>query len=309
MEGHRVFRNSFDPNIMEILNYEEFLVELGRKLDEKYPNVKRVKIENVKLNEKKQGIVICYSNEIAATIYPENLYGAYQGTENMDVVLQIIDWAVKNEQIPAYKQMLCTWEVVKSYVKPFVFNLEKNREYIEKTQCVYQERLDLAYACYIEIIDEETRDTAMMNVSEGMLELWGISEQELFETAEQNAVYEVKPMSVLIKELTKQPMRNELEHEADAMHVISNEYRRRGAAGIFNTELIQKRTEELGCNFYILPSSLHEIILMREDMASEMETLREMVEEVNSTQVLVEDYLSDSIYYYDRETKKVTIVE
>ena len=294
---------------MEILKYEDFVIELERKLDEKYPGVKRVKIENFKLNEKKQGIVICYSDEIAATIYPENLYGAYQGTESMDTVFQIIDWAIKNEQIRVYKQMLYTWESIKPYVKPFVFNLEKNREYIEKTQCVYQERLDLAYACYIEIIEEEKRDVAMINVSKGMLELWGISEQELFETAEQNAVYEVKPMSVLIKELTKQPMRNELEHEADAMYVVSNANRRRGAAGIFDTELIQQQAEELGCDFYILPSSLHEIILMREDMAPEIETLREMVQEINSTQVLVEDYLSDSIYYYDRNTKEVTIVE
>lgn len=294
---------------MEILKYEDFVIELERKLDEKYPGVKRVKIENFKLNEKKQGIVICYSDEIAATIYPENLYGAYQGTESMDTVFQIIDWAIKNEQIRVYKQMLYAWESIKPYVKPFVFNLEKNREYIEKTQCVYQERLDLAYACYIEIIEEEKRDVAMINVSKGMLELWGISEQELFETAEKNAIYDVKPMSVLIKELTKQPMRSELEHEADAMYVVSNENRRRGAAGIFNTELIQKRAEELGCNFYILPSSLHEIILMREDMAPEMEILREMVQEINSTQVLVEDYLSDSIYYYDRNTKEVTIVE
>lgn len=294
---------------MEILKYEDFVIELERKLDEKYPDVKRVKIENFKLNEKKQGIVICYSDEIAATIYPENLYGAYQGTESMDTVFQIIDWAIKNEQIRVYKQMLYTWESIKSYVKPFVFNLGKNREYIERTQCVYQERLDLAYACYIEIIEEEKRDVAMINVSKGMLELWGISEQELFETAEQNAVYEVKPMSVLIKELTKQPMRNELEHEADAMYVVSNANRRRGAAGIFDTELIQQQAEELGCDFYILPSSLHEIILMREDMAPEIETLREMVQEINSTQVLVEDYLSDSIYYYDRNTKEVTIVE
>lgn len=294
---------------MEILKYEDFVIELERKLDEKYPGVKRVKIENFKLNEKKQGIVICYSDEIAATIYPENLYGAYQGTESMDTVFQIIDWAIKNEQIRVYKQMLYTWKSIKPYVKPFVFNLEKNREYIEKTQCVYQERLDLAYACYIEIIEEEKRDVAMINVSKGMLELWGISEQELFETAEENAIYDVKPMSVLMKALTGKAMRKELEPEADAMHVVSNENRRRGAAGIFDTELIQKQAEELGCNFYILPSSLHEIILMREDMASEMETLREMVQEINSTQVLVEDYLSDSIYYYDRETKKVTIVE
>ena len=294
---------------MEILKYEDFVIELERKLDEKYPGVKRVKIENIKLNEKKQGIVICYSDEIAATIYPENLYGAYQGAESMDTVFLIIDWAIKNEQIRVYKQMLYAWESIKPYVKPFVFNLEKNREYIEKTQCVYQERLDLAYACYIEIIEEEKRDVAMINVSKGMLELWGISEQELVETAEKNAIYDGKPMSVLIKELTKQPMRSELEHEADAMYVVSNENRRRGAAGIFNTELIQKRAEELGCNFYILPSSLHEIILMREDMAPEMEILREMVQEINSTQVLVEDYLSDSIYYYDRNTKEVTIVE
>lgn len=71
---------------MEILKYEDFVIELERKLDEKYPGVKRVKIENIKLNEKKQGIVICYSDEIAATIYPENLYGAYQGAESMDTV-------------------------------------------------------------------------------------------------------------------------------------------------------------------------------------------------------------------------------
>lgn len=94
-----------------------------------------------------------------------------------------------------------------------------------------------------------------------------------------------------------------------AMYICITKARRRGAAGIFSMELIRKQAEELGCDFYILPSSLHEVILMREDMAPEMDILEDMVRDINRTQVLAEDYLSDSIYYYDRESKKVTIVE
>lgn len=63
----------------------------------------------------------------------------------------------------------------------------------------------------------------------------------------------------------------------------------------------------LGENFYILPSSIHEVILLRESFAEDAEYLRWMIQEVNATEVAPEEILSDRAYYYDRETD--TIIE
>lgn len=298
---------------MEKLNYEEFVALLMEELDKRYPNMKKTVKEMVRINEKKQGIMIDCTSQICATIYPENLYEVYkivfEEPNFMDIILESVESALQYEFVKEYKCMLYKWDEIKPYVKPFVFHLTKNCDFIEATHIVFKEKLNLAYGCYINFPEDELGGTVQVNVSQYLLELWEISEEELFEAAENNVTYCIKSMKETIEEIIQDRSGVEVDlEEKSMMYVLSTPNRHRGAAGMFRTELLEKHAEEIGDNFYILPSSLHEVILVGETDAPSVKALRNMVREINATQVMIEEYLSDSIYYYDRSTKEVKIV-
>lgn len=75
-------------------------------------------------------------------------------------------------------------------------------------------------------------------------------------------------------------------------------------------EIFDHFSTKLEMNFYILPSSIHETILIPDDSTKmvDYKHLKEMVKEVNETQVDEVERLSDHVYYYDRKAKEISIV-
>ncbi|MBQ7925064.1 MAG: hypothetical protein IJ335_02090, partial [Lachnospiraceae bacterium] len=57
--------------------------------------------------------------------------------------------------------------------------------------------------------------------------------------------------------------------------------------------------------FYILPSSVHEVILLKDDGEESPSKLQEMVREINQCEVDPTEVLSDSIYHYDIADKVI----
>ena len=90
------------------------------------------------------------------------------------------------------------------------------------------------------------------------------------------------------------------------MFVLTNSFRSLGAACILYDELLTQLGNFLKENYYILPSSIHEVIIIPESQAPNKDTLNEMVQEVNETQVEPEDVLSDHVYFYNCEKKELT---
>lgn len=62
---------------------------------------------------------------------------------------------------------------------------------------------------------------------------------------------------------------------------------------------MDQAAEKLGGDFYILPSSIHEILLVPDNGDKAADDLRDMVREVNATQVSPEEKLTDNVYHYD----------
>ena len=96
--------------------------------------------------------------------------------------------------------------------------------------------------------------------------------------------------------------------EAIPMKVLSNRRHIYGAVVIILPGVLQDIAEEMNANLFILPNSVHEVILMADTGQEEPQAMREMVMEVNETQVLPEEILSDHVYYYDREKREICIV-
>lgn len=88
------------------------------------------------------------------------------------------------------------------------------------------------------------------------------------------------------------------------MYVLSNESMVDGASAIVSRNALNQAYEVIGENFYILPSSRHELILIGQSKVDDVGFLRNMVKEVNETVVDKRDKLSDNVYYYDDALKQ-----
>ena len=96
--------------------------------------------------------------------------------------------------------------------------------------------------------------------------------------------------------------------EDKMMYVISNEQKVNGAASIIYSDALEKLSEKLGTDLYILPSSIHETIAISANFGTP-EELAQMVREVNATQVSQEEQLSDHVYKYDAKTKTLSLAD
>lgn len=84
----------------------------------------------------------------------------------------------------------------------------------------------------------------------------------------------------------------------DTMFVLTNDTKVNGAAAILNDDTRQEIADKVG-DFYVLPSSIHETLIIPKDAGMELRDLEQMVQEVNQTQVAPQERLLDHVYEYD----------
>lgn len=191
---------------------------------------------------------------------------------------------------------------------------KRNRELLPHVPHV--DYLDLAALFYVLFDTGEERDqmTSML-VRNEHLACWGISEEEVRRRAEANTekllpckfmdVYE--PLQKIVGADTVGDERQQEIVGKECMYVLTNHMETGGASAV----LYPGRLEAIGTyfkeNYYIIPSSIHEVLLIPEGKAISEEDMEGIVREVNETGIQWEDFLSDHVYYYDREKKEVKI--
>ena len=172
------------------------------------------------------------------------------------------------------------------------------------------------------LIDENEEGLGSSTVTNELLEKYGVSEERLYEDAVQNSQRLFPPTiscmddEFMYSVLTGIPRAYEefdkslpgVSFDRAQMLVLSNKQSMFGAAVMLYPDLLEKVAEQTGEDFYILPSSVHEIILLPDRGYDDLLELKRMVCEVNDTQLSPEEVLSDSIYYYDREAEEISIV-
>ena len=94
---------------------------------------------------------------------------------------------------------------------------------------------------------------------------------------------------------------------AMAMQVVSNENKVYGASCILYPKVLEEIAKKMGRNLYIIPSSVHEMLVLPDDGSNDGGYLQKLIAEVNVTQVEPEAVLSDQLYYYDSREKQIRI--
>ena len=175
-------------------------------------------------------------------------------------------------------------------------NLERYKENGYLDDKAYVEVLDLAFIPTVFV----SENASTIALSEKVLEVLGVSVSEFLQTAIENTKIIIKNMSDILMSSDVDEDYEDLEGDEkpiENMRVSIDPYMLFGTTLLVNEELLQKTREEMG-NFYIIPSSVYEVILVKAEM-TDAESLRGMIGEVNTNVVSDEDFLSNNAYYYD----------
>lgn len=202
-----------------------------------------------------------------------------------------------------------TWIFFRDYsrVKDRIFyklvSFEKNKKFLRDAPHLRWH--DLAIVFYY-ALEENVAEGASITIKRQHMLMWKQNAESLYRTAGRNTK-RGKPellasMRELIAEMTGIAMR---EDDAVPMYVLTNQEKRFGASVMLYSEKIGWLAERFGCDLLILPSSVHEVLLIPDDHVREYSFYRQMVEEVNRTQVEPEEVLSYGLYRYCRKKSEI----
>jgi len=144
-------------------------------------------------------------------------------------------------------------------------------------------------------------------ISKPLMEMYGIDEKQLFADAEKNSIENepivFRPLVDMIKGLIEN---EEIPDPADmgiVTYIATNASGFQGAAVAGYPDFAEKAAEALGGSFYMLPSSVHEFILIKDDGTPKAKDLNAMIKNVNETVLEPRDILSAQCYHYDAKAK------
>ena len=92
------------------------------------------------------------------------------------------------------------------------------------------------------------------------------------------------------------------------LYVLTNREHQNGAASLLYEGMLKRCAKTCGGNFFVMPSSIHEVILMPYQSGVEVGQLKDIVREGNQTQVAPQEILSDSVYFYSQDRKKLLVL-
>ena len=247
----------------------------------------------------KQGI------NLSPTIYLEEYYEKYlEGISFEGIIGDILCLYHEVQMKKSWdEEQIADFQAVEGHIIYRLVNAEANKELLKDVP--YIPYLDLAIVFHV-MLEFNERGTACMLIRREHLEMWDVSLHMIWDKAKTNTwrllPSEFHTMRAIMKEYHKEGEYLGL----DILHVLTNKVRSFGAAAILYEDCLEMIADFLGDNYYVLPSSVHEVIIVAEkDAPGGGAWLSEMVQEINRTQVEAEDVLSDIAYYYDREKKKL----
>lgn len=188
-------------------------------------------------------------------------------------------------------------------------NYERNKAWL--VGCPHIRVLDLALVFRV-IVDESDERVSSALVTEQLVAMWHLDVPALRIKAEENmdrmGAVVVTPMADLIDELTGDtPVDIDASSWDVPLYVLSNARRMDGAVGMFCKDALAEMARQVGADLYILPSSVHEVILMPRTEDVDLDYLQGVVNRVNEEYVEEEDVLSGHIYLYDAKKGRISI--
>lgn len=246
------------------------------------------------------GLQMEIEENIAPVIYLEEFYERYEwGKEIFTIaeeVIKIYEECKRNP--PIIHKELFQFDNIKDHIIYEVINAEKSKNFLQDKP--YIQFLDLALVFKVLYLEEN--QTYKVTISNDHMHKWGMTKEELCEYAERNTE---TLLPVCCKNMSEVIGKVLSEKENDSrIYILTNQTMSAGAGAMFYKDVLKKFAEKYG-SFYILPSSIHEVLLYVGNDEERPELLEEIVKDINCNVVKKEEVLSNRVYFYDQETNTI----
>lgn len=324
-----MMNNNFNNGgfIMEqgtLATMEAFAGTVKTAMEAHYGDDYRVIVQDV---QKNNGLVLTgitilkKGGNIAPTIYLNQAFEQYQEGRTMESICR--------EFIRVYEEHKVQTDFDVSYVTDFskvqsricykLVNAKKNEELLSDAPHILLE--DLAVIFYI-LVSSDAEGTGTITVRNNMLSFGAVNTDVLYELALANTQRmfrgTVQSMANVMMDILSEKMDEESamkffdmmvgENDMIPMYVCTNTMKLNGAGVILYNGLLQEFADRVGSDVFILPSSIHETLLIPANADMDVEYLKDMVRTVNRTEVSPDEILSDSVYRYNRLTDRMEMM-
>lgn len=308
---------------MEENNFNEFTAQLKEALYQKLGKEIRLDIhETVKNNGVTYRALAILRDgcNVSPNIRIDGFYRSYREgislDEITDSVLEIYQYS-RREKIDL--SFFTDFEKAKEHILFKVIGFEQNKERLKEIP--YFKFLDLALTFYLGVdLVEQEGGNASVQIEKEHLKLWDIDEGSLYDIAMKNTLQKMPVRcqticDIILEMLEKDGIKpdrkaiEEFKEKTDQMpmYVLSNPKNYFGAAVLYYPGALKQLGETLKSDLIILPSSVHEIIILPASGNEDKEELNAMITDINIHQVAAEEVLSDHMYYYDLERDELRI--
>ena len=290
------------------MDYQKFIEEIVNLLQEKMSADYEIKVTHVTKNNDVRliGVIMMReSDKILPTIYLEEPYRQYcEGTDIQEIADRIV--ALYREQMKGIDfdvDLFKEFGRVKDRIFHKLINYEKNSKFLEDVP--YFRWHDLAVVFYY-AVEEKVMGRASILIHNNHMAMWEQTADALYQVAQRNMKRSMPelmlPMQELVEEMTGVRFG---QMDGVRMYVLTNQAKLNGASAMLYSDKIKELADSLQSDLMILPSSVHEVLLLPDDREQQYDFYRKMVEEVNTTQVEPEEILSYNLYRYNREKAEI----
>lgn len=265
---------------------------------------------------------ICFKmpgQQMSPLVYMEPFYEAVRHGEPLNEIMgalaHTVEKSMEVKKLPGFSHPY-EYETVKDYLTVQLVNTKANQRQL--SDMPHREIEDLSLTLALRFPMPEAEGNGSIKVTQKLVSQWGVSEQALYQQAWENMEKEQNPvlqsMETVAKDiLTGTDSKENFLSEGDMperspmemMYVMSNKDKTYGAAVLSCPGVMEKVSRLFPEGFYILPSSVHEVLIVPKEQGISPKDLGQMVREVNRAEVAREEVLSDRVYEYDKEAQKI----
>lgn len=305
---------------MEVRSFYEFRIQVKEEILDYLPELGQAEVylqEILKNNGVNRHAlqILKLGERCSPSIYLESYYERYRrGEAWQDIMESIASYYWRNcGRLPIALDEVLSFTSIRNQVVYRLVNYDRNEQLLDEAPHIRWHNLAITFR-WIAYRDEIGLASSL--VTNELIKRWGVSAQELFEVARDNMQEQFPaaciPMEELLLQLNKDcsvPWSTEDgAKEGCQMYVLTNSQKLNGAGTILYPGVLEKFGQEQKADIYLLPSSIHEMILIPAIQGIVEEELQEIVRHTNQEVLAVGDYLSDQIYYYDRQSKQIRLL-
>lgn len=304
-----------------MMDFKEFVNEIAEKIKDFLPDSLKDALVDVREVTKNNGVKFTGltihndDSKVYPTIYLEQFYKEYadNGIDLNTIMQKIVKVRVEHDVTKKLDvEKFRDYDYVRDRITCKLVNREHNSEFLETRPYTPIEDLAVVYLVDIEDFGAGRASTA---ITYRMMEEYGISAEELHSIAMDNlARSDISFMSMcdVLKKLNPAMFEvsgDEIERNmaSEPMYVLTVNDCPFGAVAVLDDAAMKDIAERIGGDFYVIPSSVNEVIIVPKDTDKEMKSsmINAMIQEVNETEVEKQDRLSDHVYIYDSATHEL----